>query len=82
MEVRRDEESSDIQHTIIRTRTQGHDHRECRGWLGRFTEEDTGRVGMGEGVQSPRWEMPAGTGAESVGFKRTKWESVGSEAMV
>lgn len=33
---------------------------------------------MGEDAQSPHWEMPA----ESVGFKRTKWKSVGSEAML
>ena len=46
MEVRRDEESLDIQHKSIRTGTQRHDHRECLGWLGRFTEEDTGRAGM------------------------------------
>lgn len=40
------------------------------------------RVGVGEDAQSPHWEMSAGSGAESVGFKRTKWKSVGSEAMV
>lgn len=71
-EVRKDAESFNIQNKGIGTGLQRQDHR--KPWRGRFTEADRGRAGVGEDVQSPHWEMPAASGAESVGFQSTRWK--------